>query len=885
MDATDFALLRNFPKHKSSHLRFLAWVAYTRKFTDDPITEDERRTCPLLWCRTVFKDQETMLQHVWNCEHLSKGLYWCFHCQKPERVGKFFQCKRCQGTPSRADRITTVAKRIFSKLGSRSHRSHPFPESEPTMALAEVSKSSKGFRDSEYPDIPAYDAGPANAWGQLDMQEMENTSTKPSLELPDTQICEMSGSGCPLELNAGPENWTASSYAEPEQNWYNRESSAKLINPAPKAPRRQESNLTPIKTHFDYSSRGPVRQQGPPTDWSDEPMSATIISPLGEPDRYASIFQEISPTGTDASGDSFLTDSGYTSATIDSAMNGSGPASFELHPGFNQSRGKKRPRDSDAVSSEHVLEQTVSRSSSVQSKSLASKVGSVSSSHSPSRCPSTKKPKLESPHWNNAQTLVQSFAEVLDAHICHSKDILRHMPSTPVTTELLAMSRTSMVSIGLEALAGIIEGRNPTAIVQAFAFTHIAYAFTIAIDDNEIKVRTKEWFEDSLSWVEGLGSERQRKSYERIATAIWQPANSISETELPRLFGAGNQENRLFLACKRFLDAFESFYSSDSDSSETEKISDSSQALFANNAQSQVIDELIKTNSIEAFIEDVVKVEKRLNRGHIKNVRELELELMCAGKLASQSELAYTRFLSQVTNLCDTLYTSPTRERSVFHIHDISLVKQLLPEELYTEHHGNEREFEPDLDDELPLGFDVNSLPRCQGEIGEKMHDFMRDADKLLMDDWQARPTASKTPHVPPKQQQTPTTYQCDLCPYIPLGEEKWKASNLRRHKRTQHAKKGEYVCKWPDCGRSFTRSDNLRSHMRDKGHESGVKKASSGGKGKGKERAVEEDEEESDESDLVISPARSGEDADDAERGAKRRRKAGGGVMVVRGG
>ncbi|KAH6667562.1 hypothetical protein B0J14DRAFT_489576 [Halenospora varia] len=551
VDATDFALydscvLRNFPKHKSSHLRFLAWVAYTRKFTDEPITEDERRT----------------------------------------------------------------SKRIFSKLGSKSSRNHPFPNLDQRMALAETSKSSKGMDDSDYPDIPAeYDAGPANEWGQLSLPEMANTSLRPSLELPDTQICEMSGSDCPLELSAGPETWLVPSYTAPQPSPYTQEPAARLVNPA---------------------NRGP------------------------------------------------------------------------------------RP--------------------------------------------------------------------------------------------------------------GIIEGRNPTAIVQVFAFTHIAYAFTIATEDNEMKVHTKEWFQDAMSWVEDLGSERQRNSYMQIANSIWQPANDLGEGDLPRLFGLADQGNRLFLACKRFLDVLESFGFSDADSGTAEKAFDFAQPLFARKAQSHIIDELIKTTSIEAFIEDVVKVEKRLDRGHITTIRELELELMCAGKVCH----------SHHKSLCNTLYVSPARERSVYYMRDISLIKRLLPEELYGDHHGEEeRDFELELDDDLPLDFDIGALPRCDGKLVENVHNFMRDADQLMSG---------------PRQQ------------------EKWKASNLRRHKRTQHAKKGEYICKWLDCGRAFTRSDNLRSHMRDKGHETNPKS-----KGKGKERAVEVYEDESDDSEV----ARHSEAQDGDERGAKRRRKA----------
>lgn len=104
--------------------------------------------------------------------------------------------------------------------------------------------------------------------------------------------------------------------------------------------------------------------------------------------------------------------------------------------------------------------------------------------------------------------------------------------------------------------------------------------------------------------------------------------------------------------------------------------------------------------SIEAFIEDVVAVEKRLREGSIKDLRQLELELICAGKvcdfvhadgnpetysyqLASQSETAYERFLSHVTCLCDTLYSEGESEKSRtdYQIEDIDVTNALIPEE------------------------------------------------------------------------------------------------------------------------------------------------------------------------------------------------------------
>jgi hypothetical protein len=621
-----------------------------------------------------------MLQHVWDCEHLAKGLYWCFHCQKPERVGSF-ECRRCQGSPSKTDRITTVAKRIFSKLGSKRHRTPKVPEREPDMSIAKYAEKSNTLE--HHPDFPPlFDAGPAREFHGQGFPDGGitgvNSDWRASQELPDTQICEMTGSECPLELGVGAEEtWLGhDEYTEPDHIWLNPGPATKVPSPTERSRgsldmlpplNTQLSNLNPERG-FDNISRN---------DLPDEPMSATIVSPMGADDHYASIFQEISPTDTDVSGNTFLTDSGYTSATMLSTLSSSS-ATFELHPGFNEPRGKKRSRD-EVVATESISSSVaVSRNNSAKSN----------------RCPSTKKPKMQSAHWSSAATLVQSFSEVLDAHISHTKEILRHLTQTPITAELLAMSRSSMVSIGLEALAGIIEGRNPTAIVQVFAFTHIAYAFSIAVDHDEIKVHTQEWFKDSLSWVDDLGSERDRARYGRIAKAVWQPVEALREEAAPLIFLA-DKENRLYAACKRFLDGksrqlfgklilnqlvLESFATSDT-KPHTDQAPTASDVTFLRNAQTKVIDELIKAPSIEAFIEDVVKVETRLKRGRIRYVRDLELELMCAGKVISYVLSFFGRYLT-----LNSLHHNRSLRTTAF------LATSRIIVMIFTNHHPHEHE-------------------------------------------------------------------------------------------------------------------------------------------------------------------------------------------------
>ncbi|EHL00960.1 hypothetical protein M7I_3078 [Glarea lozoyensis 74030] len=534
MNATNFALYgscvsRKFPKHKSSHLRFLAWVAYTRKFTDEPITEDERRT----------------------------------------------------------------SKRIFSKLGSKRNRTSTIPEPEPDMSIAKYVEKSNTLE--HHPDFPTmFDAGPARGFPSQSFQAEDSFGRtfdwRASQELPDTQICEMTGSECPLELGVNAqETWLShEDYAEPDHIW---------LNPGPAC-------KVPIPTQ------------------------------------------------------------------------------------------KKR--------------------------------GSL--------------------------------------------DML-----PPLNTQLCNL--------------------NPEP-----------YAFSIAVDHDEIKVHTKEWFNDSLSWVHDLGSERDRVRYSRIARAVWQPVKDVSGDAAPPLYSPDKQ-NLLYLACQRFLDILESFVITES-KPHSDQPPTTSDLAFLKKAQVEVIDELIKAPSIEGFIEDVVKIEARLKRGRIRHVRHLELELMCAGKH------------------CNSLYeTSPSRTRAAYRIRDIARIKTLLPEELCYDP-SDEEEAAFDMDDDAPLGFSLNVLGRCDRRMGSHMDEFMRDADDVLNES---------------------------------CGDEKWKPSNLRRHKRTQHAsadKKGSWVCKWEGCTKSFTRSDNLRSHMRDKGH--GIETATN-------PHAIEEEDEE----------GHGKQDQDGEERGPKRRKLA----------
>jgi hypothetical protein len=110
--------------------------------------------------------------------------------------------------------------------------------------------------------------------------------------------------------------------------------------------------------------------------------------------------------------------------------------------------------------------------------------------------------------------------------------------------------------------------------------------------------------------------------------------------------------------------------------------------------------------------------------------------------------------------------------------------------------------------------FDFTS-PTTSLEASSSIHQTAASSDVPALTVPSSIDSVASCPPLP-----TVTKYRCH-CGYVPTGEERWKASNLSRHKRIQHPENGGkvYKCEWDGCGSTFTRSDNLKEHVRKKGH------------------------------------------------------------------
>ncbi|TAQ84648.1 hypothetical protein B7494_g7021 [Chlorociboria aeruginascens] len=873
-DIQESCASRHFPKQKSE-LRFLTWVAYTRKYSDD-MTDEERKKCPLLWCRRDFEDQEEMLKHVYKCEHLSKGQYYCSSCGKAERVGKF----PCQKTHGLSYRAATAAKKVFSKLGVKHHRSSfSVPRVEVNSWLSSIPEASGNVEDN--PPARDFDiVGEQNGqWGLQATHELPDTNVIPGLEMngdswevpiqdapyspipemENTFISEMSGSDSFVQhgessgdISSAPvyttqDMWNPSPYAPPEKE-----------KPSPRA----HPILPLLNTQPMYE---PARENHQlDFQWSGVANFDTIISPLSPSDGIYPNMLSVSPTDTISSNDTFFTDSGYASATCQTQYS------------FENSEPAQQASDVRVERSQHVFAVLEPSNHYSLSDSEPASASNYQNNYSPflpvgygseQSVEIPPRPQVESPRWSDAPGLVRCFAEVLDEHIQHSRSVLQKMHSNSITKELISLSSDSLKIIGLDVLTGIVEGRNPSGIVGIFALTHVAYAFSLVVLEDP-SVLLDNLFEDSLSWLSGLASETQRRAYMRISRAIWKP-REIDDIDRSKkvtsidLWGV-RKSNQLVTLCERFLDIFESFGSSSN--SHHSSLSTIGVQEFSIKAKTLILDELSQMFPSEHLQEKIKGTESRLYRGLVSNLRGLELELICIGEICSEETHTRMAFQDQVRRLCDIFYTEgmSAKSRTTYHVQDISMIRYLIPDESSQSY---------DSDQEIDIYPEVDSHdtnPNNSKPPDDLVAAFAKYADEILNHDYfttdfklpskQSKAKKIYTPQTTQLRSRSPkgkgraqpltsipnpqpqlqndyspnfstldqistifppsrNRYRC-FCGYEPAGEERWKSSNLTRHKRTKHSREMKsYACNFPGCISTFTRSDNLRSHQRDKGH------------------------------------------------------------------
>lgn len=267
---------------------------------------------------------------------------------------------------------------------------------------------------------------------------------------------------------------------------------------------------------------------------------------------------------------------------------------------------------------------------------------------------------------------------------------------------------------------------------------------------------------------------------------------------------------------------------------------------------------------------DLIRVNGEAKEGKLCDFRSVELALIRIGKRQSLSSNPGTsqKLLERVRCLFGVIYAARGLFRANYHFQAINRLKKWIAKEAIFDEEGEEdshsfvdesqrlqrrpamREKSPRIEDQpcRPAPKNASQLmpvmhtTKAFGEESEEQQQdlrcspsrsicqtiaaFSQEADETLLSPSPLTgtsapipnpPPPSPAPNMPPQQK-----YVCSTCGYIPHGEERWKASNLARHKRTQHSTvngKKSWGCAYPGCKSAFSRSDNLAMHVREKGH------------------------------------------------------------------
>jgi hypothetical protein len=318
----------------------------------------------------------------------------------------------------------------------------------------------------------------------------------------------------------------------------------------------------------------------------------------------------------------------------------------------------------------------------------------------------------------NAQSLIGTIWSTLRLHIANSMSKLDHVTKNPLVTQLKSLTSETIAVKGLDTLVDIIEGRQPSVLLDTLCFVHMGYCFSFIIHEHDAANRSAELFGQAMAYS-SLFSREDRQFYIQIVKAIWKPANmtdvgvvsilrakaSASVSRSPSIKGKEpgfvathrSDADSLVSAAKYFLDQLELATLRVVD----DVVIQTSQLYMEHFTMSMNIDSLpvaaadliLKKNFCQythcgPFAAGLNNLIQRINSEFI-SARRLELELIEIGKMSLPPHVYYDGYIRYVRDQIQPLYPgNATGEdiRSTYYRHGVELLKTTIapPSQLTT---------------------------------------------------------------------------------------------------------------------------------------------------------------------------------------------------------
>ncbi|OBR12490.1 Zinc finger protein [Colletotrichum higginsianum IMI 349063] len=688
---------------------FIVWAAVQRN-TSQKMTAADRLECPLLRCRKRFPNHEAMLRHLYACDQLFTGEYWCYECGKAEKFNDG-KCKRCLGHPGKRRRIMSVAKNFFSSLGQRSKINHM-----PDLDMKDVS------------DIAA--VPPLSYDSCIQPQQVELSSCTEILEIDSVEVplpTPMDVHRCILESEpavslamgaAGLES-TVSVLPDPSFDWplqnclytndsimgksdrpslslhtYGLEQHRKQHQPTARAKNLSPSNSLRSNASTDttasylvspasaFSGAWTTAETSLTSPTSDGSSGGLLSRGCSNASRYSNYSMPSHAFISELPADDIMLQPLPTFLPDDLNCD-------QQLPLLESSDAALRPNENGAV----APEQTSDASGLVKATDTAIPAHAV-----------------------DANSLVGSAWDTLKTHITSSLRKLRHLTHNPLVGQLQSVSSQEIANRGLAVLKVLLEGGRSTSSVDMLCFIHVTYSLSLIVHEDDTRNRSKQLFAQAFCYSNWLAAG-ERTDYAEVASAIWQPLDlSLGELDEliseqdgrvsstpPSLKGkesasppSGNQLKKdiLLEVARFFLDELEHAVLPSKNLESTEVLSsmlwtkhsvDTTDSSTLNRHLSASFRtwrcEIRRDFShAENLDPNIKRIQMRIDNGSIRSARRAELELMQAGKGCVSMQEYFDSYVPKVRELSDCFYHQYLLEeipRTSYHVNGVDLARTI----------------------------------------------------------------------------------------------------------------------------------------------------------------------------------------------------------------
>lgn len=497
-------------------------------------------------------NHEQMLRHLYTCDELDSGEYWCYDCERPERFTDA-QCKRCLGHPRKRRKILSMAKNFFTSLGHKSRKEgllRSLPEDDalvppPSYDSLDLHLTNELCSAGEIHEIDSTEVPPMSIAAPAPAPAtMHNTrplsEPEPSLFLSSTIQQPQPPCIFPAELD------TRISLATPHESaietWINdpiayvpSEDSGRRNSTEEQRMKTRSKTLAPSSSLRSNASNSSTNTTNTTNSTDSTNTVSTGISPSiwSEPWTIASGFDtELESPLSNLLCPSKFHGENVNMGSCDSAFDGDVfmrdfiselPADLPLlTPLPDSSDDLAVPQDIISLGAptgegDDLAMTTYSNADLLPD--ITNAIPNSSAEASPSSDPRSPLPSSVEP-----SALVSAILETLQAHVSSSEAKLRPMRDNGLAAQFLAIDPRTVASYGHATLKAKLQGRPPDSTLHLLCYVHVVYAYFLVLHQEEAGTHSQGLFPQALAYATGLALPSQPE-YLEIAHAIWEPGD------------------------------------------------------------------------------------------------------------------------------------------------------------------------------------------------------------------------------------------------------------------------------------------------------------------------------------------------------------------------